>query len=71
MENVAHSYSCVFSTWSLEAPSLGVKFDSKNVESASYDTRLDRESGANHDLTLFVREDRVTGARRSHEACSR
>jgi len=35
MSDVAQSYSCVFSTWSLEAPSLGVNFKSENVESAS------------------------------------
>ena len=35
MVDVAQSYGCVFSTWSLEAPSLGMHFHSENVESAS------------------------------------
>lgn len=35
MADVAQSYDCVFSTWSLDAPSLGVKFESERVESAS------------------------------------
>lgn len=30
MADVAQSYGCVFSAWSLEAPSLGVKFDSED-----------------------------------------
>jgi hypothetical protein len=32
MADVAHSYACVFSTWSLESPSLGKKFESKEIE---------------------------------------
>lgn len=35
MADIARSYACVFSTWSLEAPSLGVKFESEHVESIS------------------------------------
>ena len=35
MSDVAQSYVCVFSTWSLEAPTLRLKFDSKKIESAS------------------------------------
>jgi len=35
MSDVAHSYACVFSTWSFEAPRLGAKFRSEDVESAS------------------------------------
>lgn len=35
MSDVAKSYACTFSTWSLEAPSLGVKFDSEDIESDS------------------------------------
>ncbi len=35
MSDVAQSYACVFSTWSLEAPSLGLKYDSEKIESAS------------------------------------
>ena len=35
MLDVAHSYACVFSTWTLEAPSLGARFRSEDVESAS------------------------------------
>lgn len=35
MADVALSYACVFSTWSIEAPSLGVSFDSESIESAS------------------------------------
>ena len=35
MSDVAQSYACVFSTWSLEAPSLGVQFHSEKIESAS------------------------------------
>ena len=35
MADVAQSYACVFSSWSLEAPSLGVKFESEQVESTS------------------------------------
>ena len=33
MADVAQSYACVFSTWSIEAPSLGVSFDSESIES--------------------------------------
>ena len=35
MSDVAHSYGCVFSTWSLEAPSIGAKFNSKDIEIAN------------------------------------
>ena len=35
MCDVAHSYGCVFSTWSLEATSLGTQFLSEGIESAS------------------------------------
>ena len=35
MADVAQSHSCVFSSWALEAPSLGVKFNSENIESGS------------------------------------
>ena len=35
MSDVAHSYACVFSTWSLEAPILGASFRSEEVEGAS------------------------------------
>ena len=35
MADVAQSHACVFSTWTLESPSLGVKFESERVESAS------------------------------------
>ena len=35
MSDVAQSYACVFSTWSIEAPSLGTQFRSEDVESAS------------------------------------
>jgi len=35
MADVAQSYACIFSTWSLEAPSLGVHFHSADVESES------------------------------------
>lgn len=35
MCDVAHSYACVFSTWSLEAPSLGVQLRSETIDSAS------------------------------------
>lgn len=35
MADVAHSYGCVLSTWSLEAPSLAVHFNSDAIESAS------------------------------------
>lgn len=35
MADVAQSHACVFSTWSLESPSLGMKFESERVESAS------------------------------------
>ncbi len=35
MADVAQSYACVFSTWSIEAPSLGVSFNSEDIESAS------------------------------------
>lgn len=31
MSDVAQSYACVFSTWSLEAPSLGEHFKSENA----------------------------------------
>jgi hypothetical protein len=30
MADVARSYACVFSSWALEAPSLGKKFDSQD-----------------------------------------
>lgn len=32
MAEVARSYSCVFSTWLLEAPSLGLSFNSEHVD---------------------------------------
>ena len=32
MADVARSHACVFSTWSLEAPSLGERFDTENLE---------------------------------------
>jgi hypothetical protein len=32
MADVSQSHSCVFSTWSLEARSLGVRFDSEQLE---------------------------------------
>ncbi len=35
MADVAQSHSCVFSSWALEAPSLGVKFNSEDIESDS------------------------------------
>ncbi|MCH2556378.1 MAG: hypothetical protein MK005_03660 [Alcanivorax sp.] len=35
MSDVAQSHSCMFSTWSLESPKLGVKFENELVESAS------------------------------------
>ena len=35
MADVAQSHACVFSTWSLEIPSLDLKFDSESIESAS------------------------------------
>ena len=35
MVDVAQSYSCVFSTWTLEAPSLHARFDSEKIESDS------------------------------------
>lgn len=35
MSDVAHSYACVFSTWSFEAPTLGAHFRSEDAESAS------------------------------------
>lgn len=35
MADVAQSHNCVFSTWSLESPSLSMKFESERVESAS------------------------------------
>ena len=35
MSDMAQSYACVFSTWSIEAPSLGVSFDSESIESDS------------------------------------
>lgn len=35
MADVAQSYSCVFLTWSLEAPSLQARFDSEQIESDS------------------------------------
>ena len=34
MSDVAQSYACVFSTWSLEAPELETSFSSENIESA-------------------------------------
>lgn len=33
MSDVAQSYACVFSTWSLEAPSLKMRFSSESIES--------------------------------------
>ena len=35
MADVAQSYACVFSTWSLEVPSLNLNFKSEPIESAS------------------------------------
>jgi hypothetical protein len=35
MSDVAQSYSCVFSTWSLESPKLGLHFHSEEIESVS------------------------------------
>jgi hypothetical protein len=35
MSDVAQSYACVFSAWTIEAPSLGVKIESEAFESAS------------------------------------
>jgi hypothetical protein len=35
MSDVAQSYACMFSTWALEAPSLGVKIESDIVENIS------------------------------------
>lgn len=35
MSDVAQSHACVFSTWSLEAPSLRAKFHSEHIESDS------------------------------------
>lgn len=35
MADVAQSYGCVFSTWSLEEPSLGIKFNSENINNDS------------------------------------
>lgn len=35
MSDVAHSYACVFSTWSFEVPTLGATFRNTNVESVS------------------------------------
>ncbi len=35
MVDVAKSYACVFSTWTIEAPALGAKFHSEEIESAS------------------------------------
>lgn len=35
MSDVAQSYACVFSTWSIEAPSLGVKLHSEKIETDS------------------------------------
>jgi len=35
MSDVAQSYACVFSSWSLEAPAIGAKFDSEKIVSAS------------------------------------
>jgi hypothetical protein len=35
MSDVAQSYACVFSTWSLESPALNLQFFSEHVESAS------------------------------------
>ena len=31
MADVAQSHGCVFSTWSLEAPSLGIRFESEQL----------------------------------------
>ncbi|MEM9534319.1 MAG: hypothetical protein AAGA40_01485 [Cyanobacteria bacterium P01_E01_bin.45] len=35
MCDVAQSYGCVFSSWSIEVPALNVKFDSADLESDS------------------------------------
>ncbi|OUC16444.1 MAG: hypothetical protein B0A82_01600 [Alkalinema sp. CACIAM 70d] len=35
MADVAQSHGCVFSSWALEAPSIGVKFNSEDIESDS------------------------------------
>jgi len=35
MFDVAPSHACVFSTWSIEAPSLGLSFNSESIEGAS------------------------------------
>ncbi|MDI9246440.1 hypothetical protein [Marinobacter sp. CHS3-4] len=35
MADVAESYACVFSTWTIEAPALGTNFHSEGIESAS------------------------------------
>ncbi len=35
MADVAQSYACTFSTWSLEVPSLNLNFTSESIESAS------------------------------------
>lgn len=35
MADVAQSYACVFSTWSLEVPSLNLNFKSESIESSS------------------------------------
>jgi hypothetical protein len=35
MADVAQSYSCVFSTWTIEAPSLHALFESEQIESDS------------------------------------
>ena len=35
MADVAQSYACVFSTWSLKAPELNASFLSENIESAT------------------------------------
>ena len=35
MSDVSHSYGCVFSTWSLEADSLGAWFRGEDIESSN------------------------------------
>jgi len=35
MADVAQSYACVFSSWSLESPELKSSFQSESIESAS------------------------------------
>jgi hypothetical protein len=35
MADVAQSYACVFSSWSFEAPSLNLRFESEQIEDDS------------------------------------